>query len=318
YKGEKLSSEGGDKYAGKYQPKILDNVMNAYLGRTVNNFCFDGSTGLAYAGGDDVYSGADKTEPTGKWSLANDTYEVNNKGQFVKVAKGTEMAKGTYYIVKATVAANKDVEGEAYYFVDSKGYLASKACKRIPLVTSTVNQWTTGATLNYTNFARYVIGSALPIGNKLQSFEFQLTSAMGRRGALVVDAACQAGVVRHTENSITENPWYTVVPTVLPYTKAETTSLGGTHVRLHDSKADKYFTNNKDAKTNLYWIIIQNGYSKSAINSVYDGLGLGNTGTTTATEIMQRLEVVDGFTAYLNIKKNAWNKSKTYFEKISK
>ena len=318
YGGKNLYHEGTDKYAGEYQPKILDDVMNAYLGQTVNGICFDGSSGVQYAGGDTKYVGADKTDPTGKWNLTNDTYEVNKAGKFVKVAKGTEMAKGTYYIVKATIAANTDAEGEAYYFVDKDGYLASKACKRVPLVTSDVNQWTTGATLNYTNFARYVIGSALPIGNKLQSFEFQLTSAMGRRGALVVDAACQAGVVRHTENMMTENPWYTVVPTVLPYTKAETTALGGTHVRLHDSKADKYFTNNKDAKTNLYWIIIQNGYSKSAISAVYDGLGLGNTGATTATEIMQRLEVVDGFTAYLNIKKGAWNKSKNYFTKLSK
>ncbi|MCM1438331.1 MAG: hypothetical protein NC131_03855 [Roseburia sp.] len=319
YKGEKLSSMGGDKYAGEYQPKILDSVMDAYIGKTVNGFCFDGSTGVEYAGGDTKYvpTDDDKSSPTGNWNLEHDTYEVNKNGDFVKVAQGTQLGKGTYYIVKAEIAANTDAEGEAYYFVTDKGYLASRSCKRVALVKSGADQWVTGATLNYTNFARYVIGSALPIGNKLQSFEFQLTSAMGRRGALVVDAAREAGVIKTTENVITSNPWYTVVPTVLPYTKAETTSLGSTYVRLHDSKADKYFTNNKDAKTNLYWIIIENGYSCSAITAVYDGLGVGSTGTTSATEIMGKLESVDGFTAYLNIKKGAWEKSQKYFKTLS-
>lgn len=331
YEGKKLYHEGTAKYAGEYQPKVSANVMTAYYGGSVYGFCYDGSSGINWAGSDKTGSALgiaakptsdDKTEPTGKWKLANDTWEINKKGEFVKVTAGTELDKGTYYIVKATVAGHKENNedvGEAYYFVDKDGKFANKSCKLVALVSSTANQWITGTTLNYTNFARYVIGSALPIGNKLQAFEFQLTSAMGRDGALIVDKAISAEVIRHTQNTIEEGKlWYTVVPTVLPYTKADTSSLGGTHVRLHDNGKDKYFTNNKDAKTNLYFQIIKYGYDATKINGVDTVTGLGLSGTTTAEAIINKLEDVDKFTAFETIKNTAWQKSKTYYSTLKK
>lgn len=322
YGGKKLYSTV--EYGGVYQPHILDNVYNAYYGKaTTQNVKFDGS-GLTYAGGDEVVK-----VPTNDNKIANkakfteDTYYVNSKGEFVKAAKDSA-ASADVYVVKGTVAANTAVTGEASYIVTDKGLLAGSDGKRVPLISNTVSQWTTNSTLNYTNFARYVIGSALPIGNKLQSFEFQLTSTMGRTGALVVNAGLGLpsdptdGVIKHTVNIMTKNPWYTVVPTLLPYTKAETDSLNGAHSRLFTGAKGHYFSNNKEDNTNLYWQIIKYGMDAGQITAKYAGLGLGNTGTVTAQEIMQKLETVDGFTAYVNIKNNAWQESRSYYNIIKK
>lgn len=330
YDGKKLYST--IEYGGVYQPQILENVYNAYYGKsTTENVKFDG-TGLTYAGGDTVIApesaltdgklGDDYKVKNGA-TLSYDVYCVDSKGKFVKVAAGAKMG-GDLYVVEATVAANTEVTGAAHYIVDVNGKLAASDGKRVALISDTVSQWTTNATLNYTNFARYVIGSALPIGNKLQSFEFQLTSTMGRKGALIVDAGLGLlgdptdGVIKHTVNVMTSNPWYTVVPTLLPYSEADTDSLSGTHNRLYTGDEGNYFSNNKNDNTNLYWQIIKYGMDAGQITAKYAGLGLGNTGTVTAQQIMQKLEDVDGYTAYVNIKNKAWQASKKFYDIIKK
>lgn len=319
YGGKKLYSTV--EYGGVYQPHILNNVYNAYYGKsTTEGVKFDGS-GLTYAGGDDVVKvPTDDDKIANKAKFKEDTYYVNSKGEFVKAAKDSA-SSADVFVVKGTVAANTAVTGEACYIVDKTGKLTGKDGKRVPLISNTVSQWTTNSTLNYTNFARYVIGSALPIGNKLQSFEFQLTSTMGRTGALVVNAGLGLpgdptdGVIKHTVNIMTKNPWYTVVPTLLPYSEADTQSLAGDHVRLYTGDAGNYFSNNKNDNTNLYWQIIKYGMDAGQITAKYAGLGLGS-GTTTAQAIMQKLESVDGYTAYVNIKNKAWQASRKFYDKI--
>ena len=320
YGGKKLYSTV--QYAGSYQPTICANVYNAYYGKSVNDVKFDASS-LTYAGGDEVVKVPDtkNDKVANKAKFEEDTYYVNSKGEFVKAAKDSA-SSADVYVVKATVAANTAVTGEACYIVTDKGLLAGKDGKRVPLISNTVSQWTTNATLNYTNFARYVIGSALPIGNKLQSFEFQLTSAMGRKGATVVNAGLGSpsdptdGVIKHTVNVMTKNLWYTVVPTLLPYSVADTSSLTGDHNRLYTGDAGNYFSNNKNDNTNLYWQIIKYGMDAGQINAKYSGLGLTSSGTVTAKDIMQRLETVDGYTAYVNIKNKAWQASRKFYDAI--
>lgn len=327
FKGQKLQGVG-DKYAGEYQPTVLTATRNAYLGKQVNGQYYDGKSGIQYAGGDTVVAvpnnTTDKYAKTDKWKHTADVWAVKKDGTFEKITAGTEIASGTFYIVEGTVAANTEATGAAYYFVDKDGKLTDKTAKRIPLQKDDVNQWIQGCARSYTDFARYVIGAALVVGNKLQSFEFQMTSDMGRDGAQIVDAALTAGVIRHTVNSMTNqwgnNPWYTVVPTVLPYTTTETNALTSTHKNLYKNGEDyAYFSNSSKLDNSLYFQLIRYGYDTSKIKgtgSLYTGLGLAS-GTTSASDIMNRLASVDGYVAYLNIKKAAWNRSKAYFETLN-
>ena len=82
------------------------------------------------------------------------------------------------------------------------------------------------AKLSFTDYARYLIGSTLPLGVKDQSFENQLTSDMGKKGANVVGLALKAGVIKGMTLEIdSNNYWYTCVPTGLPVTDAFQSTL---------------------------------------------------------------------------------------------
>ena len=77
---------------------------------------------------------------------------------------------------------------------------------------------------NYTNYARMYLGSTLSFV-KNQAFEFQCTTDAGREGAGHISTAIGLGTIKHPELAITENPWYTSVPTVLPATEKEIAEL---------------------------------------------------------------------------------------------
>ena len=73
---------------------------------------------------------------------------------------------------------------------------------------------------NYTNYARQYLGSTLSFV-KSQAFEFQCTTAAGREGAGYISNAIGLGTIKHPELAITDDAWYTSVPTVLPTTKTD-------------------------------------------------------------------------------------------------
>lgn len=79
---------------------------------------------------------------------------------------------------------------------------------------------------NYTNYARQITGSTLPIGFvKDQGFEYQCTSEGGQEGALKVAQAIALGTVKHVSPEMQENMFYMMMPTVLPTTANDDTYL---------------------------------------------------------------------------------------------
>ena len=78
---------------------------------------------------------------------------------------------------------------------------------------------------NYTNYARFYLGSTLSF-LKSQAFEYQCTHNVGKEGAGYISTAIALGTIKHPELAITENPWYTMVPTALPNTSAEADEIG--------------------------------------------------------------------------------------------
>ena len=79
---------------------------------------------------------------------------------------------------------------------------------------------------NYTDFARGLIGAALPIGNKNQGFEYQCTAECGLDGAAIVGNGLANGTIKHPTVTVDEdNLWYTLVPTTLPYSNADATQI---------------------------------------------------------------------------------------------
>ena len=113
---------------------------------------------------------------------------------------------------------------------------------------------------NYTNYARYYLGSTLSFV-KSQAFEYQCTHEVGKEGAGHISTAIALGVIKHPELAITENPWYISIPTVLPTTQAENDEIAG----LTELK-NSYSSSKGDDQVNYFVDQIAGGY-------VHDGMG---------------------------------------------
>ena len=107
---------------------------------------------------------------------------------------------------------------------------------------------------NYTNFARFYLGSTLSFV-KSQAFEYQCTHIVGKEGAGKISTAIGLGLIKHPKLEVTDNPWYSIIPTSLPTTQQENDAIG---LLTNLSNNGKY-SSSKD-KYNLFCDIIAKGF----------------------------------------------------------
>ena len=150
---------------------------------------------------------------------------------------------------------------------------------------------------NYTNYARQYLGSTLSFV-KSQAFEYQCTHAVGKEGAGKISNAIGLGTIKHPELAITENPWYTSVPTVLPTTKAENDIIA-TYSNLGSSGK---FSQSK-GQFNLLIDIICKGYQ--------------GEGTDSRANTLHTVQETWGGAGYLTLKEGAWQKLVRYYEALN-
>lgn len=168
------------------------------------------------------------------------------------------------------------------------------------------------AQLSFTNYARYLIGSTLPLGVKSQSFENQLTSEMGKRGANVVGVALDKKVIKGMSLDIDPNNyWYTCVPTSLPVSDSFQNILDGT-----DQTPFMYLTGKQKDNKNFFSImnnIILYGtsatYNQQGVELVYASIdeilsGKIGQGADTIRALAERRA---------NIYNQAWTTAKEYW-----
>ncbi|MBD5128755.1 MAG: hypothetical protein HDT43_02345 [Ruminococcaceae bacterium] len=140
---------------------------------------------------------------------------------------------------------------------------------------------------NYTNYARYYLGSTLSFV-KSQAFEYQCTHEVGREGAGYISNAIAAGTIKHPLLALADNPWYTSVPTVLPNSKSETDQINS----LAELTSNGKFSSSKD-QSNLFVDIIVGGFS--------------GEGTTSAAECAKTVADTWGGSQYLQLRNIAWD-----------
>ena len=114
---------------------------------------------------------------------------------------------------------------------------------------------------NYTDYARQYLGSTLSFV-KSQAFEYQCTHEVGREGASKLSYAIKYGTIKHPELAITDNLWYSIVPTILPNTKAENDKIS----TFTELSANGNFSQSK-GKVNLFVDLIVGGYAKLGVNN---------------------------------------------------
>ena len=155
---------------------------------------------------------------------------------------------------------------------------------------------------NYTNYARYYIGSTLSFV-KSQAFEYQCTHEVGKEGAGYISNAIGFGTIKHPELAITSNPWYISIPTVLPQEVAETNAIN----ELTALSASGQFGSSKD-QTNLFVDIICKGFTGEA----------GADAAATAEKVSN--PVADGGwggSTYLARRNDAWHRLLEFYSKLN-
>jgi putative aldouronate transport system substrate-binding protein len=149
---------------------------------------------------------------------------------------------------------------------------------------------------NYTNYARQYLGSTLSFV-KSQAFEFQCTTAAGREGAGYISNAIGLGTIKHPELAITDDAWYTSVPTVLPTTKTDNDTLSGLQQLTNDFSSQK-----GDDKVNVLVDLIVNGLTLEGYASPEEAVETVSVGMKGET--------------YLDIKEVAWEDLQWYYEDL--
>ena len=147
---------------------------------------------------------------------------------------------------------------------------------------------------NYTNYARQFLGSTLSFA-KSQAFEYQCTHEVGKEGAGYISTAIGLGTIKHPELAVTENPWYTSVPTVLPNTTVENNMLNE-YVDL----SEKF--NDAKGKQNLFIDQIVSGYAVEGMSS--------------AEEAAAYVQGTMGGKQYLALKQRAWDRLVEYYNAL--
>ncbi len=149
---------------------------------------------------------------------------------------------------------------------------------------------------NYTNYARQYLGSTLSFA-KSQAFEYQCTHEVGKEGAGKLSVAIALGTIKHPELAITENPWYTSVPTVLPNTKQENDMISSYSELTTKFNAGK-------GKQNAFVDQIVAGYA-------VEGMGSAEESAAYVSKNMSGKQ-------YLMLKQRAWDRLQEYYANLSK
>ena len=92
----------------------------------------------------------------------------------------------------------------------------------------------TKAAGNHINYLRFYMGATMPIGHiRSLGLEYQTLTQDGRDGIERINTAVLAGTFRIAGLYQSDNPWYRLVPTFLPYTNADNAILNSTTFRTH-------------------------------------------------------------------------------------
>jgi len=148
---------------------------------------------------------------------------------------------------------------------------------------------------NYTNYARQYLGSTLSFA-KSQAFEYQCTSEAGKIGAGYISTAIGLGTIKHPELALTENPWYTSIPTVVPNTTVET------------DKINEY----TDLKTKFSQ---QKGEANVLCDLIVSGYGAEGMGS--ADECVKSVNETWGGSQYLALKQMAYDRLTAYYATLN-
>ena len=166
-------------------------------------------------------------------AIASNTAKLNKCLELVDYLYSKEGNRVMSYGPDAYLAKNADGSIKTMDYQGKQVPVLSDACKQ---------ELKTLASGNYTNYYRYYLGATLPVGYvKEQGMEYQCVSKVAQPALNVINKAIQYDVLEHVNHKSNNAKHINdIVPTTLPFTKAEETSLGSNFTDLN-----KAFTSTK-------------------------------------------------------------------------
>ena len=132
---------------------------------------------------------------------------------------------------------------------------------------------------SYTNYLRYFVGATLPVGYvKEQGMEYQCTSENSKNGLTIINKAIELGTYKHVECAITENPFYTIVPSAFSLDSNQASQLA---VLEDNAKLGRINSQNSTSAYNMWDNYVMYGF-----------------GGTTAADV--KLETKEEYLALIN------------------
>ena len=146
---------------------------------------------------------------------------------------------------------------------------------------------------NYTNYLRQYVGATLPVGYiKEQGMEYQCTSENAKNGLAIINKAIEVGTYKHVECKLTEDPFFTIVPSAFPLSKGDATIL----TDINDSSTLGSINSNGSTSAWCLW-------------DDYVMYGFNNTekGTLTAAQYLTTVNETWTLGRLVNIYQNAYD-----------
>lgn len=229
-------------------------------------------------------------------------------------ASEQEVSSGNYFLYKGKKYSGYQYKGRTTPKITSK-VVDSFKDKKVNNWNVTSNKNVTKAKLSFTNYARYLIGSTLPVGVKDQSFENQLTSVMGQEGANKVGTGLALGTIKGMTLDVKEdNYWYTCVPAGLPVSSDDQEQILGASAMTNYKHL---FGDSKNFKGIMAWIILY------GTNSTYNQNGVTVTYTSLSNLLEQKCDTGDDIPTIKKLSENrefaygnGWNTAKSYWKYI--
>lgn len=263
------------------------------------------------------------SNPDGWWYGNEADVDIDEVAEVVKAATVNQQN----YIASTQYQIKDEYEGQ-YFIYKGTVYTSTVPYSRaVPIMTTanqnfflgqSVNGFTLGTSpldgmgcaTNYTNYARWVVGTTLPLGNKDQGFEYQCTADCALEGAAIVSQALVNGAIKHVALNVTANQgtWYLIAPTAYALTTANQSTMTNTEQTLISGT---YFLNSSSTnqRTNLYLDYMFYGYDTSKY------IGGSQTAGNLRASAQATIDWLNdaGLQTRINILSVAWNRICSYY-----
>lgn len=231
-------------------------------------------------------------------------------------------AGGFWYNPEYDAATHKAEDGWGTFKYNGKTYASKTAYKGgyIPTVTDNMMNLFYGKTVNgfylpatddqkqeigygiaklpgnYTDTARNIIGTTLPLGLKHQGFEYQCTAKCGLDGTAIVNQAVVNKVIKHVSTEIGKDKWYVEAPTALPLSAQQAAWVKSD---CKDLKGTAFVNSSKTNRNIAIWVMF-NGYNDSVV------IDTDTTMPKTAAGIVELAKTKYNLGTYEKYMKEAW------------